>query len=163
MALVPLRSNTDRALKNSGAPLEAKPVLVLSLTWRELVARLRTVISPSGSDRESSVVRLGQVVVDFSSMEVSRSGEMVALKAMEFKLLRFLVQNPGRAISREEILNKVWGYENYPCTRTVDNHVLKLRQKLELDPSHPVHFLTVHAVGYKFVLEASRRVAEQKM
>jgi hypothetical protein len=62
-----------------------------------------------------------------------------------------MVSNPKRVISRDELLNEVWGYENYPCTRTVDNHVLKLRQKLELDPAEPVHFRTVHRMGYKFV------------
>jgi len=61
------------------------------------------------------------------------------------------------------MLSKVWGCENYPCTRTVDNHILRLRQKLELDPAHPVHFHTVHGVGYKFVLEASRIMAKHKM
>jgi len=82
---------------------------------------------------------------------------------MEFKLLRFLVQNAGRVISRDELLNEVWGYDNYPCTRTVDNHILRLRQKLELDPARPVHFHTVHGVGYKFVLEASRVLAEHSI
>ena len=163
VALVPLGNEADRAGKNSQAPVEMRPVLVLPLTWRELVLRLRGDIGPSGSGRESGVVRFGEVFAEFSSMEVSRSEENVALTTMEFKLLRFLVQNAGRAISRDEMLNEVWGYENYPCTRTVDNHILKLRQKLELDPAHPVHFHTVHGVGYKFVLEASRVVAEHKM
>jgi len=66
---------------------------------------------------------------------------------MEFKVLKFFVSNPRRVISRDELLNEVWGYENYPCTRTVDNHVLKLRQKLELEPVHPVHFRTVRGMG----------------
>lgn len=69
---------------------------------------------------------------------------------MEFKVLRFLMSNPNRAISRNELLDQVWGYENYPCTRTVDNHILRLRQKLEVDLANPVHFRTVHGVGYKF-------------
>jgi DNA-binding response OmpR family regulator len=140
-----------------------KRVLVLPLTWRELVVRLGAGVGPSGSGRESGVVRFGEVFADFSSMEVSRSEVNVALTTMEFKLLRFLVQNAGRVISRDEMLNEVWGYENYPCTRTVDNHILRLRQKLELDPTHPIHFRTVHGVGYKFVLEASRVVVEHKM
>ena len=71
--------------------------------------------------------------------------------AQEFKTLKFFLQNPGRVISRDELLNHAWGYDNYPCSRTVDNHVLRLRQKLETDPSRPVHFRTVHRVGYKFV------------
>jgi DNA-binding response OmpR family regulator len=163
VALVPLENKADREGKNSQAPLEMKPVLVLPLTWNELVARLRAGVGPWDPGRESSVVRFGEVFADFSGMEVSRSGENVALTTMEFKLLRFLVQNAGRVISRDELLNEVWGYEHYPCTRTVDNHILKLRQKLELDPVRPVHFHTVHGVGYKFVLEASRVVVDHKM
>jgi len=62
-----------------------------------------------------------------------------------------LTKNALRVISRDELLEKVWGYENYPCTRTVDNHMLRLRQKLEKDPSNPSHLLTVHGLGYKFV------------
>jgi len=65
--------------------------------------------------------------------------------------LRFFAQSPERVISREELLNEVWGYQNYPSTRTVDNHILRLRQKLELDPSNPRFFLTIHGAGYKFV------------
>ncbi len=163
VGLVPLRNRSDRARKNSQPPLEVKPVIVLPLTWRELLVRLRAGVGPSGSGRESDVVRFGRVFADFSSMEGRRSEENVALTTMEFKLLRFLVQNAGRVISRDEMLNEVWGYENYPCTRTVDNHILRLRQKLELDPAHPIHFRTVHGVGYKFVLDASRVVVEHKM
>ena len=71
--------------------------------------------------------------------------------AMEFKILNFFVANPNRVFSRDQLLNEVWGYENYPCSRTVDNHVLTLRQKLELEPAEPVHFRTVHRVGYKLI------------
>jgi DNA-binding response OmpR family regulator len=84
-------------------------------------------------------------------MAVSRCGKPVVLTTQEFKALRFLVLNPRRVLSREELLNQAWGYENYPSTRTVDNHILKLRQKLETDPSHPMHFKTVHGTGYRFV------------
>ncbi len=69
----------------------------------------------------------------------------------EFKILEFLIRNAERVIPRDELLNEVWGYECYPCTRTVDTHIRRLREKLEGDPSHPSHLLTVHAVGYKFV------------
>ncbi len=78
-------------------------------------------------------------------------GEPVVLTTMEFKTLKYLIQNARRVISRDELLNEVWGYENYPCTRTVDNHILRLRQKLERNPSRPVHFQTRHGAGYKFV------------
>jgi Transcriptional regulatory protein, C terminal len=92
----------------------------------------------------------GDVKVNFSSMEVIRKGESVILTALEFKTLKYFAQNPRRVISRDELLNEVWGYENYPCTRTVDNHILKLRQKLETNPSRPIHFRTVLRSGYKF-------------
>ena len=93
----------------------------------------------------------GDVSVNFSSVEVCRKGQPVVLTTLEFKALKYFIQNARRAISRDELLNHVWGYDNYPCTRTVDNHILRLRQKLEPDPSHPVHFRTVHGTGYKFL------------
>jgi DNA-binding response OmpR family regulator len=99
----------------------------------------------------NSVVVFGDVIVSFSALEVQRKGQPVVLTALEFKTLKYFIQNARRAISRDELLNEVWGYENYPCTRTVDNHILKLRQKLERDPSRPVHFRTVHGAGYKFL------------
>ena len=84
-------------------------------------------------------------------MEVVRAGQPVTLTAQEFRVLKYFAENPGRVIGREELLNEVWGYHNYPSTRTVDNHILRLRQKLETDPATPRHFLTLHGAGYKFV------------
>jgi DNA-binding response OmpR family regulator len=98
-----------------------------------------------------STVAFGDVTVNFSAMEALRKGEPVVLTTMEFKTLKYLIRNARRVISRDEMLNEVWGYENYPCTRTVDNHILRLRQKLERDPARPVHFRTMHGAGYKFL------------
>jgi len=84
-------------------------------------------------------------------MELTRADKPVSITAQEFKLLKYFARNPERVISRSELLDAVWGYENYPSTRTVDNHVWKLRLKLEREPSNPGHFLTVHGAGYKFV------------
>jgi DNA-binding response OmpR family regulator len=84
-------------------------------------------------------------------MEVHRNGRPVILRSKEFKTLAYLIKNPRRVISRDELLNEVWGYENYPCTRTVDNHILRLRKKLETEPRNPKHFHTVHSSGYKFL------------
>src|ERR1700681_585394 len=86
-----------------------------------------------------------------STMEIHRNGRPVTLTSKEFKPLAYLIKNPRRVISRDELLNEVWGYENYPCTRTIDNHILRLRKKLESEPSHPKHFHTVHCAGYKFL------------
>jgi DNA-binding winged helix-turn-helix (wHTH) protein len=108
---------------------------------------------PRPKNPESDLV-FGDVKVNFSSMEVTLKGQPVMLTAMEFKTLKYLAQNVRRVISRDELLNEVWGYENYPSTRTVDNHILRLRRKLERDPSRPIHFRTVHRAGYKFLLES---------
>jgi DNA-binding response OmpR family regulator len=86
-----------------------------------------------------------------STMEIHRNGRPVTLTSKEFRLLAYLIKNPRRVISRDELLKKVWGYENYPSTRTVDNHILKLRKQLELEPADPKHFHTVHCAGYKFL------------
>ena len=133
---------------------------------KELLARLRRairraatpVLSVTGvpSDRAPhELLILGDTTIDFTSMEASRNGESISFTSQEFKLLKFLASSPGRVFSREELLNHVWGYDNYPTTRTVDNHILRLRQKLEVDPAHPRYFLTAHGTGYKFVSGAS--------
>ena len=93
----------------------------------------------------------GDVTVNVSSMETHRRGKLVALTCKEFKILVYLFKNPRRVISRDEFLNEVWGYQSYPCTRTVDNHIWQLRRKLETDPTDPRHFHTVHGAGYRFV------------
>ncbi len=119
---------------------------------RELLARVRAALRRTTAKTASAdTFTYDGVSVDFAKMEVVRAGEAVTLTAQEFKTLRFLLQNPERVITRDELLNVVWGYHNYPSTRTVDNHILKLRQKLEADPGNPVHFRTVHGTGYKFV------------
>jgi hypothetical protein len=128
------------------------PALLLPLSWKELVARVCECIRHSNAVADCRVAQFDDVCVDFSKMEVRRSsGEQVALTTQEFETLKCFLLNPDRVFSRDELLNEAWGYENYPATRTVDNHVLKLRHKLERDPANPVHFRTVYGVGYKFV------------
>jgi DNA-binding response OmpR family regulator len=118
---------------------------------RELLARVRAALRRTVRVGIGDTASFAGISVDFTRMEVTREGQVVGLTAQEFKTLKFLLQNPERVISRDELLNEVWGYQNYPSTRTVDNHILKLRQKLEKDPANPVHFRTVHGMGYKFV------------
>jgi hypothetical protein len=93
----------------------------------------------------------GEVVVDFRRMELRRCGKPIEATAHEFKTLRYFVTHPEVPISREELLNQVWGFHRYPTTRTVDNRIMQLRKKLEADPAKPTHFVTVCGVGYKFV------------
>ena len=121
---------------------------------RELTARVQAAIRRTqrpASSAQSVQVSFGMVAADFSSMEFSRDGVPVALTANEVKLLRYFIEHAEKVVTREELLNEVWGYTSYPTTRTVDNQVMKLRQKLEADPARPVHFRTMHGIGYKFV------------
>jgi len=119
-----------------------------SLSLQEL---FRTAVAQAGDDHSDNDVMIGDAKVNFVTMEAYRRGESIFLTALEFKTLRYLIANPRRVISRDELLNKVWGYNNYPTTRTVDNQVAKLRKKLEADPARPVHLKTVHGFGYKFL------------
>jgi DNA-binding response OmpR family regulator len=129
---------------------------------KELLARVRramrrnesktqAVESPAPSGIQHEWLMFGDIEIDFTAMEAKRSGSTLSMTAQEFKLLRFFARSPERVISREELLNEVWGYQNYPSTRTVDNHILRLRQKLEQEPGNPRFFLTIHGAGYKFV------------
>jgi DNA-binding response OmpR family regulator len=129
---------------------ESKPLTETSESTR-LLGLFGQAVNHFKTTNTDSVIVFGDVVVDLSSHEVRRRGQPVVLTALEFKTLKYFMQNARRAISRDELLNEVWGYENYPCTRTVDNHILKLRQKLERDPSKPAHFRTLHGAGYKFL------------
>ncbi len=118
---------------------------------RELLARVRTAMRRSTRVPLTQTFAFSDVRIDFTKMEVRRDGKDIQLTSQEFKVLKFMTQNAERVLSREELLNSVWGYQNYPSTRTVDNHILKLRQKLERNPANPEHFITVHSAGYKFV------------
>lgn len=118
---------------------------------KELLARVRAVLRRAQGAAPSERYSFADVQVDFAKMEVMRAGKPVSLTPHEFKTLHYFLENPERVLSRDELLNQVWGYECYPSTRTVDNHILKLRQKLEPDPTNPVYILTVHGAGYKFV------------
>jgi DNA-binding response OmpR family regulator len=118
---------------------------------RELLARVRVVLRRGARGTPSGSFSFQEVAVNFEKMEVTRSGGPIQLTAQEFKILKYMIENSEKVLTREQLLNEVWGYQNYPTTRTVDNHILNLRQKLEADPSNPVHFRTVHGVGYKFI------------
>jgi len=117
---------------------------------RELLARIRAVLRRATSDAHR-VQHFGDTEVDMERRIVMRKGEEVKLTPAEYNLLVFFLQNPDRPLTRDVILNSVWGYNSFPNTRTVDAHIVKLRQKFEIDPVTPRHFLTVHGVGYRFL------------
>jgi DNA-binding response OmpR family regulator len=118
---------------------------------RELTARLQAAIRRQRKPVGPTIVRFADCEIDFKSMSARRGDVPVTLTAHEFKLLKFFTDNIDRVLTRELLLNEVWGYNSYPTTRTVDNQILKLRQKLEPDPANPKHLLTIYGAGYKFV------------
>jgi DNA-binding response OmpR family regulator len=117
---------------------------------RELLARIRAVLRRAAPEAHA-VIRFGDAEIDLERRVVLRKGEEVRMTPAEYNLLVYFLQNPDRPLTRDMILNSVWGYASFPNTRTVDAHVVKLRQKLETDPNTPRHFMTVHGVGYRFL------------
>ena len=135
-----------------GLELGADDYVTKPFSIRELMARVKAVlrrVSPQSPLAE--VYRFSDVEVNVRSNEVSRGGEAVELSSKEFALLAYFVAHPAETLSRDRLLDAVWGYENYPNTRTVDAHIVHLRQKLEPNPEEPRFILTVHGSGYKFV------------
>lgn len=148
VVLTPSPDVTDKVLH---LEMGADDYLATPFNPKELVARLRALMRRVSRGTQDNFVVFDDVTVDFFKSEISRAGNKVRVTNKEFKILEFLIRNAERVIPRDELLNEVWGYECYPCTRTVDTHIRRLREKLESDPSRPLHLLTVHAVGYKFV------------
>ncbi len=125
-----------------------KPFEMMELLAR-IEARLRRAPPPATIDAEA--YRFGAIQVDFRKAEVTREGQAINLSAREYQLLRYFIEHRGATISRDELLNQVWGYNAMPNTRTVDVHVAWLRQKIEPNPKHPQYILTAHGLGYRFV------------
>jgi DNA-binding response OmpR family regulator len=143
----------DRVL---GLDLGADDYVTKPFSVRELMARVRALLRRSQPGAEGGPglpdeLRFGEAEIDFRSYEALFGGKLVEMTRKEFAVLRFLASRAGEVVTRDELLNEVWGYESYPSSRTVDNHVAGLRAKLERDASQPEHIKTVHGVGYKFV------------
>jgi len=138
-----------------GLKLGADDYLVKPFEMAELLARIEALLrrgtAPVSTAPTGETFRFGEISIDFRKAEVTRSGQPIELSAREFKLLRYFVEHRGAALSRDELLNEVWGYNAMPSTRTVDVHVAWLRQKIEDNPRHPQYIHTVHGLGYKFV------------
>jgi two-component system alkaline phosphatase synthesis response regulator PhoP len=140
---------TDKVL---GFELGADDYVTKPFSIVELLARIRAVLRRSGSrPGMADTCRVGDLDIDFRRHQARRGTERIEFTAREFELLRYFVGHVGQIVTREQILNEVWGYEDFPTTRTIDNFVAKLRQKIETSPHEPEHILTIHGSGYKFV------------
>jgi two-component system alkaline phosphatase synthesis response regulator PhoP len=133
-----------------GLELGADDYVTKPFSLRELLARIRAVLRRPGPRRKIESFAFGDSRLLPRSRQAFKSGREVVLTRKEFELLHYLVEHPGEILTRDRLLNEVWGYERFPTTRTVDTHVLRLRQKFEADPERPVHILTVHGQGYRF-------------
>ena len=149
--IIVLSAITDVADKVLLLELGADDYVTKPFSPRELTARVQAAIRRQRKPALPTVYRFADCEVDFKKMTARRNGEPVILTAHEFKLLKFFTDNAEHVLTREAMLNEVWGYNSYPTTRTVDNQILKLRQKLEPDPARPKHLLTIYGAGYKFV------------
>jgi two-component system alkaline phosphatase synthesis response regulator PhoP len=142
----------DRVL---GLELGADDYVTKPFSLRELMARIRAVLRRPGPRQKFEEFAFGTVRVHLRARQAFKGGHEVRLTRKEFDLLRYLVEHPGEVITRDRLLDEVWGYERFPTTRTVDTHIVRLRQKFEDDPERPAHILTAHGQGYRFVTERS--------
>ena len=136
-----------------GLEMGADDYISKPFSIRELLARVKAHLRRKNRGIEiiPEVVQLESIKIDFGHYKVIRKNKEIDLTSLEVDVLRFLIQHDGKVVSRDDLLDKIWGYEKYPTTRTIDNHILKLRKKIETDPNHPRHILTVYGGGYRFV------------
>jgi two-component system alkaline phosphatase synthesis response regulator PhoP len=152
LPIIMLTARGQEIDKVVGLELGADDYVTKPFSIRELMARVKAVLrraSPQAAAPE--VYRFSDVEVNIRANEVRRAGTLIDLSAKEFALLTYFISNPAETLSRDRLLDAVWGYDNYPNTRTVDTHIVHLRQKLEPNPEEPRFILTVHGSGYKFV------------
>lgn len=150
--IIMLTARGQEVDKVVGLEIGADDYVTKPFSIRELLARVRAILRrtaaiPKNLDQHS----FGDVEVDLHRRRVLRSGKLLDISSKEFELLKYFIYHSGETLSRDRLLEDVWGYDNYPSTRTVDTHLVRLRQKLEPDPEQPQYFITVHGTGYQFV------------
>lgn len=142
--------------KVRGLDLGADDYVTKPFSLPELLARVRALLrrrpGEEAEKRPPDSIELGEVVLDFKKYEAAKRGRPLSLSPKEFGVLRYLAARAGNVVTRDELLDEVWGYEKFPTTRTVDNHIAQLRSKIEEDPARPFYLVTVHGVGYKLVV-----------
>jgi len=150
--IIMLTARGQEVDKIVGLELGADDYVTKPFSIRELLARVKAVLRRAGSvPKAQDSYTFGDVEVNLQSCQVSRRGRSLDFSSKEFDLLKYFLSHPGEALTRDRLLEEVWGYDKFPTTRTVDAHIVRLRQKLEPKPDDPRFFLTVHGTGYKFV------------
>lgn len=136
-----------------GLELGADDYVTKPFSLRELLARIKAVLRRGGTETdESSEIQIGNLKIDFAGYKAFIKSEQVPMSHKEFEILNYLWNKKNSTVSRDDLLSEIWGYDEAPTTRTVDNFIVKLRHKIEKDPNHPQFILTVHGIGYKLVI-----------
>lgn len=147
-----LTSKTDEMDKVLGLEMGADDYVTKPFSIRELIARIKALMRRRIEiEKDIEKFNFDNIVLDFKRMEANKKNKQLKMSLKEFEILKFFIKHEGEVVSRDKLLDEVWGYDNYPTTRTVDNFILMLRKKIEDNPSVPRHILTFHSVGYKFV------------
>ncbi len=150
--IIILSARSEENDKVLGLKLGADDYVTKPFSFMELMARVEAVLRRTAASQEEKrdKYEFENLKVDFDRREVVKRGYLLELSSKEFEMLKYFIERRGKVVTRDQLLDAVWGYENYPFTRTVDVHVAKLRRKIEEDPSRPRHLITIHGIGYKF-------------
>ena len=149
LMLTSKREEMDKVL---GLEMGADDYVTKPFSLRELEARIKALLRRRQEiEKDIDIFKFGNVTLDFKRMEAVKGNKQIKLSLKEFEIMRYFIKHEGEVISRDKLLDEVWGYDTFPTTRTVDNFILMLRKKLEDNPSNPKHILTFHSAGYKFV------------
>jgi DNA-binding response OmpR family regulator len=148
--VIMLTARAEEADRVRGLELGADDYITKPFSVRELMARVHAVLRRPGPRRKAALLAFGDVRIHIQARQVFKGGREVSMTRKEFDLLVYLVEHRGEIVTRERLLDQVWGYERFPTTRTVDTHILRLRRKFEVDPDCPAFILTVHGQGYRF-------------
>ena len=151
--IILLTARSDEIDRIVGLEIGSDDYVTKPFSPRELMARVRLRLRRQAARTDAALqrYRFDDIELDFEKFTATRNGEQIDLRVKEFEIMRYLIQSRGQVVTRDRLLNEVWGYESSPTTRTVDTHILRLRQKLEDDPPHPKHILSIYGEGYRFV------------
>jgi len=152
-----LTAKSEEIDKVLGLELGADDYLTKPFSLRELIARVKAILRRIKTPEDQPVIGpviIGNLTIDFSQFTAKNNDGDVRMSHKEYEILQYLLEHKNEVVSRYDLLNKVWGYESQPTTRTVDNFMLRLRQRIEENPNDPKYILTVHGVGYKFIISS---------
>jgi len=151
--IIMLTAKGEEIDKVVGLEIGADDYITKPFSVRELLARIKVQLRRAERDEKAvpQIYSFSDIEIDFAQFKVRRKGKELDLTSLEMEILKYFIAHRGEVVARDDFLDKIWGYESYPTTRTIDNHILKLRKKIEEDPSHPQYILSVYGGGYRFI------------